>query len=111
MALSSYLVYDTFTQWYQSPILVTLSERYMNIWEIPFPAITICPTIDESLPHRDKSGKVLFDTLTNSSKIYDVKWRKDSIPAEKLFTEVLTDEGFCFTFNMMNFDDLFNSDV
>ncbi|XP_049542464.1 pickpocket protein 28-like [Anopheles darlingi] len=37
------LIYKTFCKWEESPIIVTFSEKTTPVWEIPFPAITICP--------------------------------------------------------------------
>lgn len=34
---------NAFNKWYESPVIVHFASRSTPIWEIPFPAITICP--------------------------------------------------------------------
>lgn len=40
---SSYMIYETYEKWQTSPVIVSFDERMTPIWQIPFPAITICP--------------------------------------------------------------------
>ncbi|XP_052873095.1 pickpocket protein 28-like [Anopheles cruzii] len=37
------LIHKTFSKWEEAPIIVTFSEKTTPVWEVPFPAITICP--------------------------------------------------------------------
>ena len=114
----SFLIYDTFRKWQMAPVIVSFSQKFMNIWEIPFPAITICPISGRSPLNADYnfSGNSKVKALNEfggsiETRITGVKWRNDPINSTQLFNEIATDEGFCYTFNMMNFYDLFERDV
>lgn len=37
------LIRNVYVRWDQSPVIVTFAERTTPVWEIPFPAVTICP--------------------------------------------------------------------
>lgn len=37
------LIKDVYTKWDQSPVIISFAEKPMPVWEIPFPAVTICP--------------------------------------------------------------------
>lgn len=46
-ALSVYgcgrLIMNVYVKWDQSPVIVSFAEKTTPVWEIPFPAVTICP--------------------------------------------------------------------
>lgn len=104
-----------------APVIVSFSEKFMNIWEIPFAAITICPIagilpLNENYNLSDTGGENTEHSLKTfngsiESRITRAKWRNNARNSSELFTEVATAEGFCYTFNMMNFDDLFEDNV
>lgn len=48
-----YLVVKTFEKWRNSPVLVSFATRQTPVYDIPFPAVTICPEI--------KSDKARFN--------------------------------------------------
>lgn len=103
--ITAYLFYESFKQWYDSPILVSSSEKFMNVWQIPFPAVTICTRRKPAMAIQDSGANKLSDSL----KLFDVKWRKESKIFSEVFSEIQTNEGSCYTFNMMNYRDLFKS--
>lgn len=35
--------YGNYVNWKEKPIIVSLATKDLGIWEIPFPATTICP--------------------------------------------------------------------
>lgn len=39
----SQLILNIYTKWEESPVIVSFDEKSTPIWEIPFPAVTICP--------------------------------------------------------------------
>lgn len=43
IVLCSYLIRNLWIKWEETPVIVHLSERPTSVWEIPFPAVTICP--------------------------------------------------------------------
>ncbi|XP_055382439.1 pickpocket protein 28-like [Condylostylus longicornis] len=45
MYYGTILTIQTWTNWYNNPVIVGLAESSTPIWEIPFPAVTICPLI------------------------------------------------------------------
>lgn len=86
-----------------APVIVSYSEKFMNVWEIPFGAVTVCPV----------GGPTPLDyniTDTDKPRITRARYRKNNSSTE-LFTEVATEEGFCYTFNMLNFNDVFTEKV
>jgi hypothetical protein len=115
------LILDSFRKWQAAPVIVSFSEKFMNIWELPFAAITICPVagtmpLNEIFNSSDLSRFSRETALKNftgsvETRITNAKWRNDNISSSELFTEIATEEGFCWTFNMLNFQDLFEEDV
>ena len=43
--------------------------------------------------------------------IYICSWRFGGVNCSEIFTEVVTEEGICYTFNMLNGQELFRSEV
>jgi acid-sensing ion channel, other len=39
------------------------------------------------------------------------KWRNSIGPCTEFFTEIITEEGFCYTFNVLDSSELFKEDV
>ncbi|XP_075167592.1 pickpocket protein 28-like [Haematobia irritans] len=37
------IIVKIYVRWYESPVIVSFSEKSTPIWNIPFPAVTICP--------------------------------------------------------------------
>lgn len=37
------LIANVYVKWDQSPVIVSFAEKSTPVWEIPFPAVTICP--------------------------------------------------------------------
>jgi len=100
---------------------MSFSEKSMNVWEIPFGAITICP-VGGIMPLNENykivndavNGEIPLKDFTEdiTARFSNISWRNDYIPQpDALFTAIATEEGFCWTFNMMNFDDLFEKNV
>lgn len=114
----SLLIIDAYRKWQDAPFIVNLSEKPMNIWEIPFVAITICPVggltpLNDSFGLAPNFAQGRLNKFTGSieSRITNVEWRKSSVNSHEFFTEIATEEGFCWTFNTYNFDDLFKKAV
>jgi acid-sensing ion channel, other len=117
----SYLIHDSYRKWQEAPVIVSFSERFINIWEIPFAAVTICPiggidplnknfTLNESLPG-ESPLKNFSRHVDIDFRITRVKWRDQQFKSSLYFTQIVTEEGFCYTFNMLNFNDLFKEGV
>lgn len=41
--MSLYKIHETFLKWRDNPVIIGFENVPTEIWEIPFPAITICP--------------------------------------------------------------------
>lgn len=39
------LIQESYDRWNRSPVIVTFSEKSASVWNIPFPAVTICPEV------------------------------------------------------------------
>lgn len=39
----SKLIYNVWNKWDQSPVIVSFAEKSTPVWQIPFPAVTMCP--------------------------------------------------------------------
>lgn len=80
MSACIFTVQKTYAKWQSSPIIVTQDEKLTDIYEIPFPAVTICPSAkvksrwpvnltrsqDEIIRTADKmvrSGKKIFNNF------------------------------------------------
>jgi amiloride-sensitive sodium channel len=109
----SYLIYDSMKKTMSAPLLLSFSPKPINIWEIPFCAITICPVqgnfILQTNNSTNKSSEQDLQNIDN--KITNVRWRSAKFKSSRLFSEINTQEGTCYTFNMINFDDLFANNV
>jgi hypothetical protein len=116
---AGYLILNTFRQWQQTPVIVTLSENFMNVWEIPYPAVTLCPIggadplQQNSLSADEPSSSAPLQYRYNikTPRISNLTWMGEARVADEFFHEIVTEEGFCYTFNSMNYYDLFNENV
>lgn len=41
--LCGFLIHNVWNKWEHSPVIVTFDENPTPAWQIPFPAVTICP--------------------------------------------------------------------
>uniref|UniRef100_A0A1S4HE31 Amiloride-sensitive sodium channel, other n=2 Tax=Anopheles gambiae TaxID=7165 RepID=A0A1S4HE31_ANOGA len=155
------MIHKTYVKWNQVPIIVTFSEKTTPVWDIHFPAITICPETKvsaeklnitaemnalvaavergngsserESVPQLKAISQLcnmLFqleyhwlhelngseDDLVGTLK--DMSLRRDETvvmcqygntydACEDRLTETVTEEGICYTFNMMSEREIF----
>lgn len=59
-----FLIFNVYMKWVQSPVIVSFAEKSTPIWEIPFPAVTICPetkTYMDKLNFTDVFNKLRFN--------------------------------------------------
>lgn len=155
------VIQNVYIKWQLSPD-IGFTEKITSVWEIPFPAVTICPqtkaqsyyvnftetyykfynnsqsatTSDRELYHFGALTQVCDSLFVHDpafifafNKSYDVmrmlkemavkqddamndcKWANRKIKCEKFFTETLTEEGICFTFNMIDYQELFKDNM
>ncbi|KAL9702139.1 hypothetical protein quinque_005657 [Culex quinquefasciatus] len=149
------LIQNIYRKWDQTPVIVSFNEKSTPVWQIPFPAVTICPetkmklqylnftasyhmllndTDDEAMDEdsfnrlravaqvcdahvlqgiqlNQTYDSACVDYLRNMSVSLDemlmyCKWRNDMDYCNNIFTETLTEEGLCFTFNGIAADDM-----
>lgn len=165
----SVMIYKIYWKWQLTPVIVSFAENSTPIWEIPFPAVTICPetksikeeldfsatfrklknmdkinenqtikqTIDDilTLEERKKleavaqvcdlhllSNITSFDNVLESNDIISTLkqinvWQNDSLllcnwggdiqDCSEVVDEVITEEGVCYSFNILNSGELF----
>lgn len=160
--MSANFLVNHYVKWSTHPDIGARIEN-LNIREIPFPAITICPqtkmkmeflsfrnTYKAYWKHFSLTGvseadaarfeamlQVCNPTLThklqlNSSKVSDgqnlvntlkeisysiddsmllCKFRNKVTNCSLLFNEVITEKGVCYSFNMLNYHELFKPDI
>lgn len=53
ITLCSLLIHNLWIKWDETPVFVSFAEHSTPVWEIPFPAVTICP--------ETKAQKALFN--------------------------------------------------
>ncbi|XP_045477587.1 pickpocket protein 28-like [Harmonia axyridis] len=151
----SFCIYQIYEKWATSPVIVSLATKETPIYQIPFPAVTICPTIKFSQKCFDtgslstkkvKGGKLsflqkkflgysrslckayhsnshenfkqedyynddFFEKLLKCSPFtggnFSVKFMsRRNIEFSEVFHPIITEDGMCFAFNMMNMKEL-----
>lgn len=148
------LILKTYHKWDSSPVIVSFAQSPTPVWQIPFPAVTICPetkarqsvfnftdcynrqldlnlTMDELKQYQKVSlvcdnhlyteGNETTDYSTIdflaeiappfSQVFWTCMWTNHNHTCDTLFTPVLTEEGVCYTFNMLDRDDIFTNEV
>lgn len=151
-----YFIAILYDKWFETPVLLSFSEKVKYISNIPFPAVTICPQtkskkeffditkayynqLDENITEDEFQRLISMANVcntkefrqpwNNSRKPFDmVQLIKDmAIPRNEtirdclfgegdeqctnLFTPVLTIEGICFTFNILNSNAIYRKEV
>ncbi|CAG9817679.1 unnamed protein product [Phaedon cochleariae] len=149
------LIIKTWVKWDTSPVLVSFARSPTPVWQVPFPAITICSETkarqrvynftdaydrvvhganmtdeewkrfsDSSLicdNHLYTSGEKVtgFDTIEYLMSIapqfedvfFNCKWTLLNESCDNMFTPILTEDGLCFTFNMLDKSELLRDKV
>ena len=44
-SVAAYFIYKIWGKWNTTPVLVTFNDEPTPVWNIPFPAVTICPHV------------------------------------------------------------------
>uniref|UniRef100_A0A182PJG9 Pickpocket n=1 Tax=Anopheles epiroticus TaxID=199890 RepID=A0A182PJG9_9DIPT len=155
------MIHKTYVKWNQVPIIVTFSEKTTPVWDIHFPAITICPETKASVEKLNFTAEINFlmenyfqsnatldsdrlNLVTTLSQICNrlfhssfptlvflngkeddivgtlrnlslsrhstlgiCQYNNEYILCMDHLKETLTEEGFCYTFNLMAEDEIF----
>ncbi|XP_049539274.1 pickpocket protein 28-like [Anopheles darlingi] len=167
----------THLRWQEKPLIVSFSSRTIKVWQIPFPAITICPQTriaadifnvtevyhrqrrNRSLvtetewnqlralshvcstvmrpkddyyggaaeerppgpepggehrrkqPHREPVVPVLVNmSIPQTELLNTCMWSFNFRPCQTLWARKVTENGICYSFNMLSHDELFSAD-
>ncbi|XP_055599041.1 pickpocket protein 28-like [Uranotaenia lowii] len=155
----SRLIQNIYRKWDQTPVIVSFNEKSTPVWQIPFPAVTICPetkakskylnftsmyhtlmndtekdALDEDTFNRVRAVSQVCDahifynielnqtidsdcvdwlrnvSVSANEMLMFCKWRNDPIYCDTIFTETLTEEGLCYTFNSLSAEDLLRTE-
>uniref|UniRef100_A0A182QS19 Pickpocket n=1 Tax=Anopheles farauti TaxID=69004 RepID=A0A182QS19_9DIPT len=152
------LIQNIYRKWEQTPVIVSFAEKSTPVWQIPFPAVTICPetkTRSEYLnftdvylqmneTYREEMPDEIYDRFRAVAQVCDAhilrnvslnqttdpscvdllrnvsiplgtalffcKWRNDAGRCDEFFTETITEEGICFTFNSQSAEEMLRLD-
>ncbi|CAH2043596.1 unnamed protein product, partial [Iphiclides podalirius] len=157
VVLCAGLIRKVYIKWNESPVIVSFAENSTPVWQIPYPAVTVCfetkslqtrfnftkyyhlymnndtfmrLTEEERNMYEDTTlvcddhlapakGRKFSDgnaTVENLRQVspniseffFGCKWK--DVPKDNcmdLFSPILTEDGFCYTFNTMGAEELF----
>uniref|UniRef100_A0A182PBQ5 Pickpocket n=1 Tax=Anopheles epiroticus TaxID=199890 RepID=A0A182PBQ5_9DIPT len=153
------LIQNIYRKWEQTPVIVSFAEKTTPVWQIPFPAVTICPetkarsmylNISEVYHQmnntwRDEMTDETYDRFRAVAQVCNAHillgislnqttdpncvellrnvsmplypalfyclWRNEGRQCSEFFTETLTEEGICFTFNAQSAEEMMRVDV
>lgn len=157
------MIYKIYVKWQLSPVIVSFAEKSTPVWQIPFPAVTICPetktsksfidfgktyrkllemkaneqTVDEVLNKKDREyvealaqicdphiftlSDIKLDNILKPENIISTlkkiqipqndsvlfcKWRNEVNMCSNFFDEIITEEGYCQSFNILDSGEL-----
>jgi acid-sensing ion channel, other len=89
------------------------SKYFETMLHICNPQLLDMITINQSVLHVDKElTEILrsFSYAVNDSMMF-CKWRNVIEECENLFTEILTDQGICYSFNILDYSDIVKENV
>nr|XP_019536370.2 pickpocket protein 28-like [Aedes albopictus]XP_019556891.1 pickpocket protein 28-like [Aedes albopictus] len=156
----SQLIQNIYRKWDQTPVIVSFNEKSTPVWQIPFPAVTICPETKAktqylnftSLYHlvqneteKESLDPESYDRFRALAQVCDAhitrnfllnqtvdsecvnwlknisvskeemlmfcKWRNEASSCDDMFSETLTEEGICYTFNSLSAEDLLRQEM
>ncbi|KAF5291401.1 hypothetical protein FQR65_LT01711 [Abscondita terminalis] len=149
------MIRSTYKKWLNSPVLVSFATSETPIWEIPFPAVTICPLMKTDLGKfnfksvsptnysqeeatnltylsllcpmvlelfselndtvvDDGSINFLLDLVPNfEESVMDCSYNEGDCEhsTSNIFMPVLTSGAVCYSFNMMDWTNIFRNDT
>ncbi|RZC37263.1 ASC domain containing protein [Asbolus verrucosus] len=91
-----YMMYEIVMKYENSPVVVSFSTKDTPIYEIPFPAVTICSEL--------KPEPIMMCEFMGKSYYTDGE-------CSEILTPVVTDEGVCYSFNIMDKTEIFRDHV
>ncbi|XP_063829494.1 pickpocket protein 28-like [Ostrinia nubilalis] len=156
VVLCALQIFKVYTKWNDTPVIVTFAETTTPVWQIPYPAVTMCletkakqttfnytkyfhlyraanhGNITENEIHLfedvclvcdahlspaegrivSKNGTATVENIKsvspNLTETFSMcKWQDNTGKCSSMFSPILTEEGLCYTFNMLPAEDLF----
>ncbi|KAK5640255.1 hypothetical protein RI129_011066 [Pyrocoelia pectoralis] len=153
-------ILEAYYKWQLSPVVVSFATTETPVWEIPFPAVTICPEVKAEKKYVNFTELVLMtkrgEQLNQQQKKHlkymsficsnewrDHIWEDGDLISEdfyeflfevhpkadetideclwigrnctgsirSLFTPIITQDGICYSFNLLDRNDIFRDDV
>ncbi|KAJ9599443.1 hypothetical protein L9F63_010058, partial [Diploptera punctata] len=155
LAACGHLILQVWDKWDQRPVIVSFAEQSTPLWQVPFPAITICSETKTQrnvvnftqlllksasppwimapeersqlgkmsllcdLQHYRRGEKFINDSVIHffeevgppfQEVLYTAKWKSKMTNPKSLFSPLLTEEGVCYTFNMLEASEMFTQE-
>lgn len=76
-------------------------------WQFEENFSTLQSNTNESINHADVLRQIGSDYLSHST----VAFNEISVPFLNLFNEIITEEGICHSFNLLNYNDLYHEEI
>ncbi|KAK9709713.1 Amiloride-sensitive sodium channel [Popillia japonica] len=140
VVICSYFINKAYQKWQQTPIIMKIYDKQISIDEIPFPAVTICPStrIFEEMLHSMRKIKnydaqaelegflisymnekfspeslnFIYNNTPEIDKIFwRCSWKGVNFDCAKHLRRVLTEYGVCYTFNSIEKSQMFHSKI
>ncbi|KAB0792999.1 hypothetical protein PPYR_12619 [Photinus pyralis] len=155
LSICIFMIIKTYEKWQTSPVIVSFARSPTPVWNIPFPAVTICSetktkqsifnytnaynrfesgqnvTSEENAMlerislvcdnhlHLSGNDTIDYETIDFLGKVappfdevfFQCKWMNQIQNCSRLFTPTLSEEGICFTFNMLDREELYTNAV
>ncbi|XP_055598387.1 pickpocket protein 28-like [Uranotaenia lowii] len=90
-----------YQKWDEKPVILSFAEGYTPIWEIPFPAITICPQI-KATPERLNFSQELEAFINKTSWTNDTDRIDDMLAMAQVCDQSFLDNMFYLKLHLPN---------
>lgn len=94
-----YMTYVGYQKWENNSVVITYATRSLHVWQIPFPAVTICPVTKSRREAFDFEGT--YDELKRGGELRDddrwVCMRGLCIEDSRIFVVAMSCFVPCFT--------------
>ncbi|XP_058122949.1 pickpocket protein 28-like [Anopheles ziemanni] len=86
MAGCGTMIFKTYIKWNQAPIIVSFSEKTTPVWEIQFPAVTICPETKVQAAKLNLTAEI--NALYDNSDNWNITHNADTVGKLKAVAQV-----------------------
>ncbi|KFB52628.1 AGAP010967-PA-like protein [Anopheles sinensis] len=110
------MIFKTYIKWNEAPIIVSFSEKTTPVWEIQFPAVTICPETKVQAEKLNLTAEI--NALYENSEDWNITHNADTVvplcrfgdvqrSCKRYMKETVTENGLCYSFNMLPEEKIF----